>query len=293
MSDDSDSGPIVSGEVAPAPSERPRTPVPAAPDEKSRTEQVREQFNAGLNLTAYGTEDATDYVKERKTQEKYLSDDTELSAAEMGEWHARTTAALKRAQDAAAHARGEAPQQQQQRTSQEIPGYIAPDAPDYDQHFEAAKQRFSEYFDDPNRIGDQLTAADHKANVTNWLTTYDPQSRLAGYYMGSEYGPQMAEALAAEPEAIRYLVSLPPPHQAREMAKLEGYLHARQMQQTAAQEPQPRKVSAAPPPISAPKGAANPPRDLRSLANKGESAEDYIKARRQQQRRDRERWDRD
>jgi hypothetical protein len=285
MSDDIDSGPIVSGEVAPAPSERPRTPVPAAPDEKSRTEQVREQFNAGLNLTAYGTEDATDYVKERKTQEKYLSDDAELSAAEMGEWHARTTAALKRAQDAAAHARGEAPQQQQQQQApQELPGYIAPDAPDYDQHFEAAKQRFSEYFDDPSRIGDQLTAADHKANVTNWLTTYDPQSRLTGYYMASPLGPAMAEALAAEPEAIRYLVSLPPQQQAREMAKLEGYLHARQMAQTANQQPQPRKSTQAPPPISAPRGGANPPKDMFALAGK-DNVEEYVRARRAMERR--------
>ena len=48
-----------------------------------------------------------------------------------------------------------------------------------------------------------------------------------------------------------------------------------------------RKFTAAPPPITPPKGAANVPKDLHGLASK-DSAEDYVKARRLQERRARE-----
>ncbi len=47
--DDIDTSPIVSGEVAPAPSEFPKI-VHVEDDEKSRDEIVREQFNLGLAL---------------------------------------------------------------------------------------------------------------------------------------------------------------------------------------------------------------------------------------------------
>ena len=33
-------------------------------------------------------------------------------------------------------------------------------------------------------IGNQNTAAEHKAAVLSWLEAYDPRSELAGYYMG-------------------------------------------------------------------------------------------------------------
>ena len=206
MSDDIDTGPIVAGEVAPAPSERP-SPVPPAPDEKSRDQLVKDTFSAGLALTAYGTEDATDYAREREAQDRHLSGE-DLSPAQMREWHERTHSALQRAIDAQARARGEVPPSQQQ-APQDLPGYVAPDAPDYDQHMAAAQERFSRYFDDPTRIGDQNTAAEHKAAVTNWLTTADPRGELTGYYMASELGPQMAEALANEPQVIPYLLVCP------------------------------------------------------------------------------------
>ena len=288
MSDDDidtgQDGPIVTGEVAPAPSETPRAPVPPAPDEQTRTEQVREQFNAGLGLMAHGVELAEDYIKERQTQEKFLNDE-DLSPAQMKEWHARTHTALQRALDQQARARGEVPPQQQQ-APQQIPGYVPEDAPDYDDRMTDAQARFSRYFDDPTRIGDQNTAAEHKAAVTNWLTTYDPRSELAGYYLGSEFGPQMAEALAAEPQVIPYLLSLPRPQQAQQMAKLEGFLAARMQQQQSSvpRAPEPRRISQAPPPISAPRGGANPPKDLHGLAGKSDVS-DYVKFRRAQERR--------
>ena len=70
MADDIDTGPIDTG-PAPAPSQ-PLPRVVEVPDEKSRDQLVREQFNAGLALNAHATEDATDYVRERETQDKFL-----------------------------------------------------------------------------------------------------------------------------------------------------------------------------------------------------------------------------
>jgi hypothetical protein len=125
-----------------------------------------------------------------------------------------------------------------------------------------------------------MTAADHKASVTNWLTTYDPRSVLTGHFMASPLGPQMAEALEGEGEAIQYLANLPPAARAGEMKKLEGYVHAQQMmRQNGHQQPQVRKVTAAPPPIRSPRGGASPPTDIYGLAARGESADDYVKAR--------------
>ena len=87
MADDTDvGGPIVSGEVAPAPSD---TRPEVIADERSRDQLVREQFNAGLGLTAHGTEDATDFIRERETQERFL-EGKDLSPGQYKEWHERT-----------------------------------------------------------------------------------------------------------------------------------------------------------------------------------------------------------
>ena len=292
MSDDIDSGPIVGSEVAPGPSETPRAPAPESPSQQSRDQQIREQFSAGLNLMAYGTEDATDYIRERETQQRHL-DGEDLSGAQLKEWHERTHSALQRAANAAARARGEVePFSAQQPSEEDIPGYIGPEHPHYDEIIEANKARFSEYFDNPDNIGSSMTAAEHKASIVSWINTYDPKSVLIGHFMASPLGPAMMEALEGEGEAIRYLANLPPAARSREMGKLEGYVHAQQMlkqQAGAIQEPQPRRVTQAPPPIRAPRGAANPPSDIRSLAGK-DDVQDYVRARQAQERRYKERW---
>ena len=43
------------------------------------------------------------------------------------------------------------------------------------------------------------------------LAVHDPKAELVGYYMSSEYGPQIVEALAAEPDVIPYLLEFAPP----------------------------------------------------------------------------------
>ena len=293
MSDDIDSGPIVGSEVAPAPSETPRAPTPESPSQQSRDQQIREQFQAGLNLTAFGTEDATDFIKERQAQEKFLNNE-DMSGAQMQEWHSRTHQALQRAANAAARARGEVePFSAQQPSEENIPGYIGPEHPQYDEIIEANKARFSEHFDNPDNIGSSMTAAEHKKSVTDWITTFDPKNVLIGHFMASPLGPQMMEALEGEGEAIKYLANLPPQQRAREVAKLEGFVHAKQMMAAeggAPQAPQPRRVSQAPAPIRPPRGGANVPKDLHSLATK-DNAADYIKARQEQERRYRDKWE--
>ena len=118
MADDIDTG----GEVsAPAPTEH-GPKIVQLPDLESRQEQVQESFNAGLALTAHATEDATDFIRERETQEKFLAGE-DLSPQQMAEWHQRTHAALQRAIDLQARARGEVPPSQQQAT-QPLPGYV-------------------------------------------------------------------------------------------------------------------------------------------------------------------------
>ena len=86
----------------------------------------------------------------------------------------------------------------------------------------------------------------------------------------------MAEALALEagPDAIKMLANMPPAERARNMAKLEGALWQRQQMQQQqngmqrATNPPPRTFTQAPPPIRAPRGGANPPSDIHSLAGR-------------------------
>jgi hypothetical protein len=98
-------------------------------------------------------------------------------------------------------------------------------------------------------------------------------------------GPQIAERLFERTDAIEALNKLPPAEVRRQLTRLEGILEAEQ--RFAAQNgyaPQPRRVSAAPPPFKSPRGAANPPSDIRQLAQR-ENATDYIRARQAQEKR--------
>jgi hypothetical protein len=259
------------------------------PPQPSHAETIDQSFRENLKIVSSGTEDATDYIRERDVQEKHR-DGKDISNVEQAEWHQRHAAALKRAADAAKIARGEDPSPQP--APAELPGYVAPDAPDYDQKYAEAKQRFDAYFSDPERIGGSLTAEDHRRTITDWLQTYDPAGKLTGHFMASPLGPQMAEVMALEggPDLIRHVASMPPALRAANMAKFEGYLYARNEAQhrqdglQRAQNPPPRQWTQAPPPMSRMKGAANVPSDVLSLANK-DNAADYIKARRAEEKR--------
>ena len=70
MSDDIDSGPIVGSEVAPGSKRDAACAEPGTGREKPRSAN-QGAVRAGLNLMAYGTEDATDYIRERETQQSH------------------------------------------------------------------------------------------------------------------------------------------------------------------------------------------------------------------------------
>ena len=90
---------------------------------------------------------------------------------------------------------------------------------------------------------------------------------------------------------LQYLASLSPAQLehtlsgARQWIQMEHDISKRLERQYAGQ---PRRVSKAPPPFRGPKGGASPPQNLASLAAKGESAKDYIRARQQQMRKARD-----
>jgi hypothetical protein len=259
-----------------------------APPAPSHSEAIDQAFRDNLKIVSAGTEDASDYIKERTVQEKHR-EGKDITSAEQNEWHGRHAAALKRAADAAKIARGEPVEQQQ--APAELPGYVAPNAPDYDAKFAEAKERFDTYFNDPERIGGSLSAQDHKDQITSWLSIYDPSEKLTGHFMASPLGPQMAETIVMEggPDLIKQIANMPPRERAASFQKLEGYLYAREQQQREqrglhqAQQTVHRQTRA-PAPMSQVRGGANPPSDLYALANKGD-ARDYVKARQAQMRR--------
>jgi hypothetical protein len=267
------------------------SPTVNAPEpQPSHAQAIDAAFQANLNLIAKA-DDGTDYVRERIVQEKHRNGQ-DITGAEQNEWHGRHAAALQRAKDAASVARGETPPSQQPPPT-ELPGYVAPNAPDYDAKFAEAKERFDTYFNDPERIGGSLSAQDHKDQITSWLSIYDPSEKLTGHFMASPLGPQMAETIVMEggPDLIQKIANMPPRERAASFQKLEGYLYAREQQQQQqngmqrAQNPPPRQWTQAPPIIRPPRGGgANPPQDLYALAQRDDGTA-YIKARRAQEKR--------
>jgi hypothetical protein len=173
------------------------SPTVNAPEpQPSHAEAITAAFQENLKSVATGVEDITDYARERSVQTKHENGE-DITYSERAEWNDRRDRALQRARDAAAVARGDVPQSQQPKPT-EVPGYVADDDPNYDTHYAAAKARFDQYYSDPERIGGSLSADDNRRQVLDWLQTYDPAGRLNGFFIGSEMGPAMAEALALE-----------------------------------------------------------------------------------------------
>jgi hypothetical protein len=78
---------------------------------------------------------------------------------------------------------------------------------------------------------------------------------------------------------------MPPKQAERIIAKLDGAIMAeRHAAKRFAAYQQPRRVTQAPPPLRSPRGGANPPSDIRQLAQR-ENATDYIRARQAQEKR--------
>ena len=123
------------------------------------------------------------------------------------------------------------------------------------------------------------------------MTKGDPRESLAVLHRLTLPNVQDDGSTITPEQKLSYLASLPPAalattlSQARTYLQLEADLSKRLSRQYAGQ---PRKVSRAPAPFKSPRGGANPPQNLASLASKGESAADYIRARQQQIKRGRD-----
>lgn len=143
------------------------------------------------------------------------------------------------------------------------------------------RERFKQHFgNDEDRRNFTISA---------WQA-YDPDHQVDHMLIGSELGPQVAEKLAEHPELIGKLAELPPQERERLFNRIEGvvmneaYIAQQQRYHTGSE---PRRVTKAPPPINPVRGGAMPPSDVRQMAL-SENATDYIRARKQQEKRSRE-----
>jgi hypothetical protein len=124
--------------------------------------------------------------------------------------------------------------------------------------------------------------------VQSTFSVIPPTQEIAQQILECEHGPEICWRMSQRPDAIQQLNEMNPREAERIIAKLDGAIMTeRQMAKRFAANPQPRRVTNAPPPLRSPRGGANPPSDIMRLAQK-DNVGDYIKARRQQEKRSRE-----
>jgi hypothetical protein len=160
------------------------------------------------------------------------------------------------------------------------PGYVsreeAQQAVEQASNFARAQTRMETYFPDP----------EVRRHIGETISFYQPGQAIIDTLTESQLAPQIVERLYQHPEAIEVLNNMSPAEARRQLAKLEGAIEAEQ--NFAAQNgytTQPRRVSKAPPPITSPRGGANPPSDAFQVAKRGEDATDYVRWRQQQEKR--------
>jgi len=279
----SDDDILVGGESAPAPTDVPE-PVAPPPD---REEIINRNRDIALGQLAKN-ESIDDYVDERIDQGLVIDHGEDLGEERQAKWFRRAHKALT---DAALEAQGIDPNALEGQQPQEPPpGYVPGDEAAWEieeaHKTGAAQMRINQYF------GDNQEA---RQNVTEWHQAMDPEGTVAQWIIDNESpmaGPIM-QRTTEHPEALAELARLSPAERSRWLSKLEGHLEAEMRigQQLAGQQQQwsqGRRTTQAPPPIRAPRRAANPPSDLHPLAAKSENVADYVKLRQQQERRSRD-----
>jgi hypothetical protein len=286
MSDDD----ILAGsDIAPAPTDVPGSVAPPPANYDQRDEIINRNRDIALSQLAK-SEDIGSYVDERIDQGLVIDHGEDLGPERQAKWFRRASKAL---QDAALEAQGVKLDEHGQVEADQLPppGYVPADeaAREIEEAHKmgAAQMRINQYLGGNEELRQQ---------ITDWHAAEDPEGTVAQWVIdsGTEMaGPIMARC-AQHPEALRELASLPPEQRSRWLSKLEGHLETElriaaqlQQQQQQAQWTQGRRVSNAPPPINPPRGAASPPSDLFRLASKGESVDDYVRMRQQQERKPR------
>jgi hypothetical protein len=119
------------------------------------------------------------------------------------------------------------------------------------------------------------------------FTANPPTPELAEQILAAEHGPEIVWRMTQHPDAISELNAMSPKEAERIIAKLDGAIMAeRHAARQFAAGAAPRRISSAPPPMRTPTGGTNPPaRSLHELAARSESVNDYIKARKAQEKR--------
>jgi hypothetical protein len=250
---------------------------PSAPPSFAPEEILNEKRSAALGQLAKD-ENIEGYAQERQDQAEAIDEGIDLPHDRQNSWFRRASKALS---DAANEARGVRPtsgQEQPQPTY--IPDEYRPEPvrdEDYGRKTGVAAERVRAYF------GPDVET---KQNIIAWSEAMDPQSHVASWLIENESpvpGPMMSR-LKDHPEEWRVIAELPARQRDIALATLQGNLMAEmnfaqrlaQQQQSWGQQ---HRMSHAPAPIRPPRGAANVPQDLRSLASRGESVDDYVKAR--------------
>jgi hypothetical protein len=119
------------------------------------------------------------------------------------------------------------------------------------------------------------------------FTANPPTTELAEQILAAEHGPEIVWRMTQHPDAITQLNEMNPREAERLIAKLDGAIAAeRHAARVFHQGTMARRMTSAPPPIRPPRGGgAQPPQDLHQLASRGENISDYVKMRRQQEKR--------
>jgi hypothetical protein len=277
--------------------------MPEAPDPSSgQSDAVAETKALVLDRLAR-SEDASNYIAERADLEK----EEETGEVETGAARAqRIREALEearrdtneaRAQEANgldqqmqdAQAQWEYQQAEEQRASQLLES--ARNEGKFQERATLLKQQNPQVWQEiTDTLGtfDALAASDQQIDILKAGLTRNPEQGMAMAWRLSQpsYNPD-GTVLMTPAQKMEHLASLSPQElastleQARLFVQIEEQVSRQYAQRYAAQ---PKRMTSAPPVMSQPRGAANPPKDMASLARK-DNASDYIKARMAQEKR--------
>jgi hypothetical protein len=232
-------------------------------------------------LTQLGkAEDITEYVAEYKDQEAEAAGEKPATPPEAR--MDRYRAALDEARQQTEQARNEAG--------------LSPNGQDFDSQVaeayaqqEAAQEREAELARAEKNGADLATYKMRAAQALNehpdyWqavqstFSVIPPTQEIAQQLLEAEEGPEMIWRMTQNVDALQQLNEMPPKEAEKFLHTLNGHIMAEKaIARRFAANPQPRRVSAAPPPFRVPSGGANPPTDFHQLAKK-EDATDFIKA---------------
>jgi hypothetical protein len=119
---------------------------------------------------------------------------------------------------------------------------------------------------------------DYWQAVQSTFSVIPPTQEIAQQLLEAEEGPEIIWRMTQNVDALQQLNEMPPKEAEKFLHTLNGHIMAEKaMARRFAANPQPRRMTNAPPPFRVPGGGANPPTDLHQLAKK-EDATDFVRA---------------